>query len=214
MDFVKAFTFPFEDKDWIKKLAITGVISIIPIVGTIAVLGWTLEVARRVIRSEVPVLPDWSNFAGNFTLGLKATVVGIVLAIPLIVVYLPLGVLSFFSDQDWFATASTVVSICTACLALFYALVVMFIGPAAFGQLAATDSLAEAFKVGRLLSLIRAAPAAHLIVILGLLVSGIVAPLGAIACLIGVLFTIAYSGAANGHLYGQAHVEAARAAGA
>jgi len=214
MDFVQAFTFPFQDQDWIKKLAITGLIALIPIAGWIAVFGWSLEVTRRVIRSEAPVLPDWSNFGGNFSLGIKGTVISLVVSIPLIVLYLPLGALSFFSDQDWWQTASTIVSICTGCLALLYSIVVMFALPAAFGQLAATDSLAEAFKIGRLVSLIRAAPAAHLIVILGLLVSGLVWPLGTIACGIGVLFTLAYSLAADGHLYGQAHVEAAKAAGA
>jgi len=212
MDFVQAFTFPFQDQDWIKKLAITGLISLIPIVGWIAVFGWSLEVARRVIRSEAPVLPDWSNFGGNFSLGIKGTIVTLVVSIPLIVLYLPLGALSFFSEEEWWQTASTIVSICTGCLALLYSIVVMFVLPAAFGQLASTDNLAEAFKVGRLVSLIRAAPAAHLIVILGLLVSGIISPLGGIACGIGVLFTLAYSFAANGHLYGQAHVEAAKAA--
>ena len=214
MDFVQAFTFPFQDQDWIKKLAITGLISLIPIVGWIAVLGWSLEVTRRVIRSEVPVLPDWSNFGGNFSLGIKGTVISVLLSIPLIVLYLPVGVLPLIFDENEVATVLTIVSICTGCLALLYSLVVMFTLPAAFGQLAATDSLAEAFKVGRLLSLIRAAPAAHLIVILGLLVSGIISPLGGIACGIGVLFTLAYSFAANGHLYGQAHVEAVKAAGA
>lgn len=214
MDFVQAFAFPFQDQDWIKKLAITGLISLIPIVGWIAVLGWSLEVARRVIRSEAPVLPDWGNFGGNFSLGIKGTVISVVLSIPLIVLYLPVGVLPLIFDENEVATVLTIVSICTGCLALLYSLVVMFTLPAAFGQLAATDSLAEAFKVGRLLSLIRAAPAAHLIVILGLLVSGIVSGIGVIACVIGVLFTIAYSFAANGHLYGQAHVEAAKAAGA
>ncbi|MGH9650322.1 MAG: DUF4013 domain-containing protein, partial [Terriglobales bacterium] len=178
------------------------------------VLGWSLEVTRRLVRSEAPVLPVWSNFGGNFSLGIKATIVTFVGSIPLLVIYLPLGALSFFGDQQELATAFTIASICTGCLALLYSIVIMFALPASLGQLAATDSLAEAFKVGRLLSLIRAAPAAHLIVILGLLVSGIVAPLGSIACGVGVLFTLAYSFAANGHLYGQAHVEAVRAAGA
>lgn len=214
MDFVQAFTFPFQDQDWIKKLVITGLIALIPIIGWIAVLGWSLEVARRVIRAEAPVLPDWSNFGGNFGLGIKGTVISVVLSIPLIVLYLPVGVLPLLFDENEVATVLTIVSICTGCLALLYSLVVMFTLPAAFGQLAATDSLAEAFKVGRLLNLIRAAPAAHLIVILGLLVSGLVWPLGSIACGIGVLFTLAYSLAADGHLYGQAHVQAAKAAGA
>ena len=211
MDFAQAFTFPFQDKEWIKKIVITALISFIPILGGIAVLGWSLEVGRRLIRGEAPVLPDWSNFGGLLSLGIKGFVVSLVLSIPLIVLYLPASLLSAFADSEQMATLLSIVSICTSCLGLLYVIAFMFVLPAAYGQLAATDSLGEAFNVGKLWSLIRNAPVAYLIVILGLLVAGIIAPLGVIACFIGVFFTLAYTLAVQGHLYGQAYREGTKA---
>ena len=214
MDFAQAFTFPFQDKEWIKKIVITALISFIPILGGIAVLGWSLEVGRRLIRGEAPVLPDWSNFGGLLSLGIKGFVVSLVLSIPLIVLYLPASLLSAFADSEQMATLLSIVSICTGCLGLLYAIAFMFVLPAAYGQLAATDSLAEAFNVRKLVSLIRNAPAAYLIVVLGLLVAGIIAPLGVILCVIGVFFTFAYTLAVEGHLFGQAYLEGSKAAAA
>lgn len=211
MDFAQAFSFPLQDKEWIKKIAITALISLIPVVGGIAVLGWSLEVGRRVIRGETPALPDWSNFGGLLTLGIKGFVVSLVLSIPFFVLYLPATLLSAFVDSDEMATVLSILSICTGCLGVLYAIAFMFGLPAAYGQLAATDSLGQAFNVGKLWSLIRNAPVAYLIVILGLLVAGIIAPLGVIACVIGVFFTLAYTLAVQGHLYGQAYLEGSKA---
>jgi hypothetical protein len=50
MDFGKAFTYVFEDADWVKKLGIAGLLNIIPILGTILVSGWALNTTRYVIR--------------------------------------------------------------------------------------------------------------------------------------------------------------------
>jgi len=40
MDFGKAFSFVFEDEDWIKKIGVGGLISLIPVIGVFLVLGW------------------------------------------------------------------------------------------------------------------------------------------------------------------------------
>ncbi len=50
MDFGKAFTYAFEDQDWLKKLGIGGLLLLIPIFGILAVMGWTVEITRRVIH--------------------------------------------------------------------------------------------------------------------------------------------------------------------
>ena len=52
MDFGSAFSFVFQDEDWIKKILLIAVISLIPIVGQIVALGFALEVMKRVINSD------------------------------------------------------------------------------------------------------------------------------------------------------------------
>ena len=47
MDFGKAFTFAFDDKEWVTKLLIGGILSLIPIVNLV-VVGYTLKTLKNV----------------------------------------------------------------------------------------------------------------------------------------------------------------------
>lgn len=74
--------------------------------------------------------------------------------------------------------------------------------------MAATDNLSAGFRFSEVIRLVRSAPGAYLMVLLGVIISGILGSLGVILCVIGVFFTLAYAMAVNGHLYGQAYREA------
>jgi hypothetical protein len=91
---------------------------------------------------------------------------------------------------------------------LLYSIFVGLMIPAAIGKLADTDELKAAFRFGEVFGLVRDNVGAYVIVLLGSLVASLVASLGVIACVIGVLFTGAYSFAINGHLIGQAYKQA------
>ena len=62
-------------------------------------------------------------------------------------------------------------------------------------------------------ALIRAAPGAYLIVLLGGMAAGFIAPLGSIACGVGALLTSAYALLINAHLLGQAYRSAVETMG-
>mgnify|MGYP000367712950 CR=1 FL=1 len=47
MDIAKTFDFIKEDKDWIVKLLIAGLIFLIPVVGQIYAWGWMMEISKR-----------------------------------------------------------------------------------------------------------------------------------------------------------------------
>jgi hypothetical protein len=209
MDFGLAFSFPFQDEEWIKKVLIAAVMVLIPIIGWLAVFGWSLEITKRVIAGDKEPLPPWTDFGGFITLGLKAWVVGLVFSIPSFILVFPASFASALIETDELATIVAIINICISCLSILYSIVIAFVLPASYGRLAATDSIGEALNIAKLWGMIRAAPSAYLIVILGYIVAGIVSMLGVIACVIGVFVTIAYSLAAEGHLYGQAYKEAA-----
>jgi hypothetical protein len=82
---------------------------------------------------------------------------------------------------------------------------VAFVLPAAIGNFAATGQLGAAFRFNEVFGLVRAAPGAYFMVFLGSIVASIIAGLGLIACIIGVLFTAAYAYMINAHLWGQAY---------
>ncbi|MFC1879841.1 hypothetical protein ACFLZW_08010, partial [Chloroflexota bacterium] len=70
-----------------------------------------------------------------------------------------------------------------------------------------------AFRFGDVFGLVRAAPMAYLMVLIGAFVAGLVAMLGIVACVIGMFVTIPYSYAVNAHMQGQAYNEAVAAKG-
>jgi hypothetical protein len=210
MDFGLAFSYVFEDEEWIKKIVITAIISLIPFIGQIALLGWSVEIARRVIRSDATPLPDWSDFGGLLTLGLKAFVVSFVFALPLVFISIPSALLDTVSSDSGEAILTFFI-FCISCFALLYGLALAFFLPAAFGELAATDNLGASFNIGKVFGHIRAAPSGYLLTFLGIIVSGFLASFGIILCFVGIIFTATYAYAVQGHFYGQAYKEATAA---
>jgi len=210
MEFGKAFSFPFEDQDWIKKLGIAGLLLLVPILGTLVVMGWAIEVTRRVILRDPQPLPDWSNFGDYIMKGLQMWVIAFVYSLPIILVSAcQQGALIFLQEgsntDETMMTAIGILSACLACGMLLYSIFIGFFLPASFGRFAATGQMGAAFRFGDVLALVKAAPAAYLIVLLGSFVSALIGSLGIILCVIGVIFTYAYAMVVNAHLWGQAY---------
>ncbi len=119
MNIGKAFTFAFEDKDWLKKIGIAGLVMLIPLIGQITVMGWAIEVTRRVINRESETLPDWSAFGDYLVKGLKLFVISLVYSLPIILLSLCVNLpLSFFQDSSDQTMITTImaISICVNCV--------------------------------------------------------------------------------------------------
>lgn len=207
MDFGKAFTYVFEDPDWIKKVLLAAVISLIPIIGTFVTMGWSMEAGQRVISQDPQALPE-VDFGKHLGLGFKVFLVYLVYSIPMIIFYLPIILVTAFIGQGNDNTMNTliiIVSLCCGGLMLLYGLVLLVMLPAGVGNFLATGQVGAAFRFKEVFGLLRAAPGAYVIVLLGGLLTGFIASLGSIACGIGVLATAAYAGVVMGHLYGQSY---------
>ena len=208
MDIGLAFSFPFQDKDWVKKLILASVILLIPVLGIIVVLGWTLAITRNVIQGEAEPLADWSDFAGFLTLGFKGFLVSLVYALPIIVISIPFGIFAGLVDDQSAEALIAFVSICFSCFSILYGVILAFIYPAAMGELAANDDLGAALNPARIFGLIRKAPNVYILTFLATIGAGFLSGLGVLLCFVGVLFTSAYAYAVYGHLFGQAYLEA------
>jgi len=88
MDIGKAFTYVFEDEDWVKKVLIGGVINLIPIVGLLFTSGYMLETLKNVMEGHPLPLPEWDDWGGKFMKGLMAAIIGLVYSLPVIVLTL------------------------------------------------------------------------------------------------------------------------------
>lgn len=216
MDFAKPFSFVFEDQNWFKKLAIAGLITLIPIIGFIYLLGWGLEITRQLIFKEPVIIPE-TDFSKYLIRGIKAFVVGFVYSIPSILLQIPAQVSNFSTvssgayDDGSGAVAGGlyVVILCTSLLNLVYSLLLMFVIPAAYDLfLVNNEEISAGFRLGEIFALIKKVPVAFLLVLVGSIISGFVGGLGIIACIIGLLVTIPYSTLIMSHFYGQVYLEA------
>lgn len=209
MDLGLAFSFPFQDEEWVKKVLIAAVLLFIPVIGWLAVYGWGLEITRRVIRQSEEPLPDWNEIMDLFILGLKGFAISFIYTIPVMLISIPLTFLGWFEDLQGIVAF---LSVCTSCLTFIYSIFLWVVLPASFGILADSDNLGEAINPSKILELVRAAPSAYVIALVAILISSLVASVGIVLCFIGVLFTSAYAMAFTGHVYGQAYNQARAAA--
>jgi hypothetical protein len=206
MDFGKAFSFVFEDEDWIKKIALGGLLSLIPVLGLFLVVGYGLEVTKRVIKGDVEVLPDWSDFGGYLGKGFMVFLIALVYMLPVILIQSCSSIPFLFEyNDDAMLTIFTIVSICFGCFTTLYSIAAYLVLPAAVARYAATDDLGAAFKLKEIFATVKDNLGTYGMVFLGGLIASVVASLGTIACVIGVLFTSVYAMVVNGHLWGQAY---------
>ena len=209
MEIGKAFGFVTEDEQWITKVLIGGLIQFVPLLGTIAILGYSYRVAQNVARGNPRPLPAWGEFGDFLGRGFFALVIQIVYLLPLIVLY---GVFLFLTvagaaaaeDSEAVAGVLGLLSLCLIPLQLVVALVCVFASLAAIMRYLATDSLGEAFKFGEVIATLRNHIGSFLMILVVGILAGLVAGLGVIACGIGVLFTGFYAQCVIGHAIGQA----------
>ena len=211
MDFGLAFSYVFEDEDWVKKLAIASVLCL-TVIGIIPVLGWGLEVIRRVIKEEPEPLPDWSEFGQYFVKGILVVLVVFIYSLPIIVVgscNAGAGTLLGNTGEDLATPAIWILTMCLSCLYIIYGLGISLVVPAALGNYAASGEFGSVFKLGKIFKIVKDNLGNYGLVFLGMLLSNIIAPLGTVACGIGLAVTTAYAILFNSHLIGQAYKVAA-----
>ena len=218
MDLGKAFSFTFDDPDWVKKVLLGGVISLVPILN-FAATGYSLEVTKRVLNNDPRPLPEWDDIGGKLVKGLLYTVVAFVYALPilLLVCLMQGGIMllggaassSSGSASDAAGGAVAAISICFSCLMVIYGVFMGIVLPAAIGNFAAKDQVGAAFRFGDIIKLVQKNIGVYAMVLVIEVLAGLIASIvGSVACGIGILFTGFWSLLVIGHATGQAYREA------
>lgn len=83
MDVGKAFGYVFEDERWATKLITTAAIALIPVFGTLSLMGYVISTIRNVMAGHPRPLPEWQDLGTYFMDGLKMFVVNLVYNLPL-----------------------------------------------------------------------------------------------------------------------------------
>lgn len=214
MDIGSAFTFVFDDQDWIKKVAIGGGILLAgvilsPILIGLALLlplgGYMLETLKSVRDGQPTPLPEWTDFGGLFTKGLMVFVIVLVYNIPSLLITCASTGVNFVApqlDSDT-AAALTFVSLCLSCVQIIVSILANALVPAAFIRYAQFDTLGSAFQFGEIFRFISGNIGDYIIALLLSWLAGLVALFGLILCVVGVFFTGFWSYLVAANLYGQ-----------
>ncbi|MDX1520782.1 MAG: DUF4013 domain-containing protein [Anaerolineae bacterium] len=215
MDIGSAFTYVFDDEEWIKKVAIGGGLIfggliLTPILIGLAlfviVTGYSFETLKNVRDGVVRPLPEWTDFGGLFSKGLLVVVIALIYNVPSLILSCASAGINVASQQLDPDVAATLAfgAACASCLQVLVSLLGNALLPAAIIRYAQFESLGAAFQFGEIFSFIRENIGDYIIAVLLSWVAGFVATLGGlILCVIGIFFTTFWSYLVGFNLYGQ-----------
>jgi hypothetical protein len=228
MEAEKSFSYPFEDRDWVSKLGLGALISIVPILN-FAWSGYLVEIIRNVMNRTDEPLPTWDDLGKKFSEGLILFGAGLIYALPvLIALCLPVGLSassSLFAEngnlEDLSRTITEVGGVLLLgllCISFLYGIVLSILYPAILVLFARDGTFASCFKLREAFDMISKNAAAFftawglsLVASLGVglvvgLVNLVVSWVPCIGWIIGMalaLFSGVYSTSVYAHLFGQ-----------
>jgi len=206
MNFKKAFTYIFEDQRWFEKLIVPLLVTLIPVVGGMATVGYIMRVTRNVAANQAAPLPQF-EFGTDLRLGFKMFVAGFVYMLPVMLIYLIIMLpLSLIGDSDAMTGIVALVGIFVILLILAYGLLLAVMMPVITAKVAVQQEIKAAFQFKDIFRRLKNNFTAWLIAIGGAMLCGaVIAPLGGIVLVIGAFITGFYSQLIIAHLNGQAY---------
>ncbi len=207
MKFGKAFGYIFKDPDWFKKIIIPALCGLIPVVGQFILVGYAFKVMKRLIEEGEDTPLPALDFGGDLGKGFMVTLVTAIYMIPL-GLFFGIGGGIFGASANADQTLAIILMILGGCFGLLgalFGLLVSFITPAALANYAVKGEFKAAFKFKEVFGLVKKSFKSWLLVWVGGILAGIIAPIGSVVCGIGVVLTTLYGVMMSYHLIGQAY---------
>jgi hypothetical protein len=215
VDIARAFTYVFDDDDWIGKVVMVlvwSVVGLIPLVGLLgwaALAGYTVELLRNMRRGDENPLPRWDNVGEKITDGANILIAAFVYNLGNFMVIcgmlLLTPALGLVSDGDsaFASTASLAITCCLTLILLVYNLIVwplLGVGVVFYSQ---SKQIGVLFQVGRIWATINRHMGLTIQwMLMGILASIVLGLVNAVPC-IGWLAGLALTVPIQGHLLGQ-----------
>lgn len=211
MDISRAFMFAFDDKQWVEKLVLIGVMSLlsfIPFFGLIAsaaLLGYVVQMVENMRASDPYPLPRWDKIADLIARGGNVLVAWIVYMIPNILMICCVATLpGFVGNNEFFGSGfAAIILCCLLPILLVYNLVtwpMLALGTIRYSEIGKINVF---FEFGDLLATLqRNSNLTIQWVVLTFIANLVIGLFGVIPCL-GWLAALVLSVPVQGHLLGQ-----------
>lgn len=193
-DFGRPFTFVFQDPDWVRKVAIGGLVYLtsIFIVGWFFLLGYMAALARNVAAGVQNPLPDWDTIGDYFAEGLRLVAVALTWVLPIVALGLtfmfPAMIFSSVDNEAVQVLGSGMAAV-IACLFVPIMLAMTFFLPASLLFAALERRYSAAFEFRRIWPFIKANIGNYLLAIVIYLIARMLGGIGIFFLCIGVVFT-------------------------
>lgn len=210
-DFLKPFTYVFDDPRWVNKVLIGGlfVLASFFIIGAFFVFGYLARLVRNVINGVQHPLPEWDDLGEYFSEGLKLFAVALVYAIPLIVVVcvavvpaVIIGMGANASDNEALRSMAGMSASCIWCLMFPLSLAMAVWMPGALLMVVVTGDFSAAFDFRRIMGFIRANIGNYILAFVVWLVARFASGLGFLLLCVGVIFTIFWAYTVAAYAFG------------
>jgi hypothetical protein len=204
-----AFTFPFKDPSWVTKLLIGAIFTFLSIlmIGIPVLFGYYVELLQRVRRREPYPLPEWTDVGVKFITGVKYLVTLFVYYLPVVIVLAPvvflLLVVSVTGSYLQAEIGSAAFMVIILLIVLPYSLFIALLTPIISITFATDERIGSGLRLGFVLRMFRQYWQESLISVLITLGVELLAGIGILFFVIGILITSFYASLVQFHLYGQ-----------
>jgi len=220
LDFGRAFSFFFEDPEWVKKAIIGGLLYLggfltLILLGAGLLLfaiaaGFMMRLLQRSWVGEARPLPAWEDYGGLLRDGIKAIglslayMVGVYIVPGIMIAVLALagGAMSHSGSEaagGLMALAILVLQLLSAVLNLILSLYL----PSALTRMTLYQRFSAGFEVRENIDFIRRNPKNYFLAFLASFLANLVAGVGVLACCVGVFPAIFWSACVMGWSFGQ-----------
>ena len=189
MNLGEALQRPMADPDWIKKCALIGLTTFIPIVGPFTVIGWSIRYYEGLRQGDTQLPEPFADLGGDIVRGLKFAVAMFLFVLPLALVAVCSGLIPVVIAQIS-QDLAPIGAILTLLVVLPVSLIFAVLVPAAEVAYLETGSIVVYGQLGPVVARIRQAPMAYVMLFVGIVIAQFIGQIGAIACFVGIILTM------------------------